>query len=116
MLHQRVVCFRFKPGTTEEQIQAHMNEFRSLGELMKEILGYQSGRTIPNENNQPPAYDSLHYLTFRNKEDITLYSNHPAHQQFITNHRDIWEDVLSLNAPLEIIEDSPAQEPEPDEY
>jgi hypothetical protein len=116
MIHQRIVCFRFKPGTSEEQIQEHMDEFRRLGEEIEEILGYQAGRAISGDYNQPPVYDTMHYMTFRNLEEIQLYFDHPAHPRFIAGHRDIWEDVLVLNAPVEATADSPAQTPELDEY
>jgi hypothetical protein len=116
MIYQRMICYRFKPGTTEADIQAHMNALQRLGELIEEILGYQGGRAVSGDFNQPPVFDSMHYMTFRNQEAIQVYFDHPAHQQFITNHRDIWEDVLVLNGPVEVISDSPAQQPEPDEY
>jgi hypothetical protein len=115
MIHQRIVCFRFKPGTPEERIQSHMDAFRRMSDEIMEILGYQGGRTVA-EPEREKAYDSLHYMTFRRFEDILIYRNHPVHQQFIANHRDIWEDMLVLASPVEGISDSPAQEPEFDEY
>lgn len=115
MIYQRIVCFRFKAGTPEERIRSHMQAFARLGSQIQEILGYQGGLTIPGSSGQPP-YDSLHYLTFRSLEDIPLYEDHPAHRQFMDEHRDLWAEVLVLISPVEMITDSPAREPEFDEY
>jgi hypothetical protein len=116
MIHQRIVCFRFKPGTPDERIQAHMDAFRQMADEINEILGYQGGRTVQADLKRESEYDSLHYMTFRNIEDIKVYSEHPVHRKFIENHREIWEDVLTVNALIEAIADSRAQESELDEY
>jgi hypothetical protein len=116
MLHQRVVCYRYKPGVMDKDIEAQMNDFRKLADTMTEIMGYNGGKTVAGDDGKMPHYHSLHYLTFRNLEDVHLYFKHPDHQDFIRRYEHIWEDVLVVNAALEIISDAPSQQPQIDEY
>lgn len=100
MPYQRVVCFKFKLSATEEQIQHHMDTFAALKAAVPHIASYRSGRTVP-EGGVPPQWDSLHYATFEHQDDIQLYHDHPAHQQFIHENRAIWDKVFVLNAAID---------------
>jgi hypothetical protein len=97
--YQRIVCFKFTSAATPEQIQAHMDSFAALRDVVPGITEYRAGHVMPE--GTAPRYDSLHYLVFGREEEIQRYFNHPAHQQFIQRNRSIWEDVLVLNAPME---------------
>jgi hypothetical protein len=89
-VYQRIVCFKFKADTSPEAIKNHMRDFAALKAEIPLILNYSGGMMIPS-TEQPPQYDSLHYLTFQTPEAIDLYFAHPAHHE-------IWERVLVLNA------------------
>ncbi|MDB5242734.1 MAG: Stress responsive alpha-beta barrel protein [Spirosoma sp.] len=97
---QRIVCFKFKPGTTPLAIQQHMQGFASLKDSIPYILSYQAGATVLADLSQPPEYDVMHYCTYRNEEEIKRYSIHPVHQRFITQNKKIWEKVLVINSRL----------------
>jgi hypothetical protein len=99
---QRIVCFRFKKGTDEKRIQAHMDDLAGLADKIPQIRKYYGGRSISGEHGAPPDYDSLHYLHFESIEDVDTYFHHPEHKTFIERHRAIWEPgVLVLNAELD---------------
>ncbi|GAA4458801.1 hypothetical protein GCM10023189_31630 [Nibrella saemangeumensis] len=95
---QRIVCFKFKAGTTPQAIQQHMQGFASLKDSIPYILSYQAGVTVRADLTQAPDYDVMHYCTYRNEEEIKLYSIHPVHQRFISQHKQIWEKVLVINS------------------
>ncbi len=100
MLYQRIVCFKFKAGASDEAIRFHMQSFSDLKEAIPQIVSYSGGLTTPEKAGDVPKFDSLHYLTFAAEDDISLYHDHPAHLQFIEDNKAIWEDVLVLNAPI----------------
>ena len=95
---QRIVCFKFKAGTTPEAIAQHMRGFAHLKDSIPYILSYRAGSTVMGDLTEKPEYDVMHYCTFKNEEEIKLYSVHPVHQRFIEQHKSIWEKVLVINS------------------
>ena len=99
---QRVVCFKFKEGTDEDKIRAHMDDFAGLADKIPQIKKYYGGTVVSGELGAPAEYDSLHYVLFDSMEDVDTYFHHPEHQAFIERNRNIWEKgVLVLNAELD---------------
>lgn len=97
---QRIVCFKFKAGTTPEAIEQHMRGFAGLKDSISYILSYQAGPTVSGDLSQKGEYDVMHHCTYRNEEEIKLYSVHPVHQRFIEQNKAIWEKVLVINSRL----------------
>ncbi|QMU26858.1 Dabb family protein [Adhaeribacter radiodurans] len=95
---QRIVCFKFKAGTTPEAIKQHMRGFANLQDSISYILSYQVGPTVLGDLTEKPEYDVMHYCTYRSEEEIKLYSVHPVHQRFIKQNQGIWEKVLVINS------------------
>jgi hypothetical protein len=95
---QRIVCFKFKANTSPEAIQQHMRGFAGLKDSIPYILSYQAGPTVYGDLTDKPEYDVMHYCTYRNEEEIKLYSVHPVHQRFIKQNKEIWEKVLVINS------------------
>ncbi len=95
---QRIVCFKFKEGTSEEAIEQHMEDFAAMQPAIPQIIEYRGGRTKPGDNNRPPDFDTMHYVTYASMEDIDEYLPHPAHRHFIERNREIWANVLVLNS------------------
>jgi hypothetical protein len=97
-LIQRIVCFRFRPGTTEAQKQQHMRGFQILKDSIPYILSYRVGPTVPADLPDKGEYDVMHYTTYRSEETIRLYAVHPVHQRFIQQNQAVWEKVLVINS------------------
>ena len=95
---QRIVCFKFKAGTTQEAIKQHMSGFANLKDSIPYILSYRAGFTVKGDLTEKPEYDVMHYCTYRSEEEIKLYSSHPVHQRFIQQNKSIWEKVLVINS------------------
>jgi hypothetical protein len=95
---QRIVCFKFKAGTTPAAIQQHMRGFANLKDSISYILSYQAGPTVNGDLAGKPEYDVMHYCTYRNEEEIKLYAVHPVHQRFIKQNKAIWDKVLVINS------------------
>jgi hypothetical protein len=101
MPYQRVVCFKFKPETKQSAIQHHLDTFKALKQYIPQIVSYHGGLATAGDYNQPPDYDTLHYLTFADEDDIEVYYHHPAHQHFIEENKAVWDGVFVLTAYLD---------------
>ena len=95
---QRIVCFKFKAGTSPEAIRQHMRGFAGLKDSISYILSYQAGPTVNADLTGKQEYDVMHYCTYRNEEEVKLYAVHPVHQRFIKQHKAIWDKVLVINS------------------
>ncbi len=97
-MFQRVVCFKYKPETTQEAINSHLEGFQKLPDIVPGIVSYRGGLCLPNVNGALPEYSSMHYLTFKTLEDMSLYFYHPDHQKFGKFGGEISEKILVLNS------------------
>ena len=106
MAFQRAVFFKFKDSASEEQIMRHFESFAALKDKIDVIFSYSAGRAVPSPEMQKdraeePRYDAFHYATFATLDDIATYYKHKAHQSFIAENKEIWEEVFVLNAKIE---------------
>jgi len=97
---QRIVCFKFKAGASQEAIRQHMQDFAGMMSEIPQILEYRGGFTGPGDDNRMPDYDCMHYMVFDGMDDIEIYRPHPAHMRFIECNKAVWENVLVLNAEI----------------
>ncbi|WP_245838815.1 MULTISPECIES: Dabb family protein [Maribacter] len=95
-LLRHVVLFKFKQGTTTEQIDKVEAAFSALPSKIEQIQGYEWGT-----NNSPEGLDKgfthAFFLTFKSEEDRAIYLPHPDHKAFgavLTPHL---EDVLVID-------------------
>lgn len=75
-----VVCFKFKEGTTAEQIKKLETEFRALKDKIPQIVSYTGGAAIPTGKDK--GFNHCSVLTFKDKADLDLYVKHADHQAF----------------------------------
>jgi hypothetical protein len=97
-MFQRMVCFKYKTETSQEQINSHLERFSKLPGIVPGIASYRGGLCIPNVNGDLPAYSSMHYLTFKTMEDMSLYFHHPEHKKFGKFGGEISEKILVVNS------------------
>ncbi len=78
---RHVVMFKYKPGTTEEQIRAVTDAFRELKNRIPGIVSFEYG-----SNNSPEGlsrgFTHVYVVTFEDANARDTYLPHPAHQQF----------------------------------
>ena len=78
---RHVVLFKFKDGTTPEQIKKVEDAFAALPSKIKEIKGFEFGT-----NNSPEGlsqgYTHCFFVTFASEKDRDAYLPHPAHKEF----------------------------------
>lgn len=80
-LLRHVVLFKFKPGTSKENIAKVEAAFSALPSKIPQIVGYEWGL-----NNSPEGLDKgfthCFFLTFHSEEDRAIYLPHPDHKAF----------------------------------
>lgn len=76
-----VVAFKFKDGTTKEQIKQVEDAFRDLKKKIKEIKGYEWGTNISPEKHDK-GFTHGFILTFSSEKDRDTYLEHPDHKVF----------------------------------
>lgn len=99
-MFQRIVCFKYKPETSQEKIKSHLERFRKLPDMVPGIASYRGGLCVPNVNGDLPAFSSMHYLTFKTMEDMSLYFHHPEHQKFGKFGGEISEKIFVINSEI----------------
>ncbi len=100
MTVQRIVCFKFAESAADSDRQSHMQALGALKDAIPQIASYSGGFGISGDFGAAPKYDALHYLTFASMQDVAVYFDHPAHQQFVADYKHLWTDVLVLNADI----------------
>jgi len=97
---QRVVCIKFKPGTTKEDIEKHMRDFAILKNSVKDVVAYSAGRVQKTEAADS-QFDVIHYLTFRTDESAKDYVANADRKAFVKSNESNWDKVLELNSDIE---------------
>ncbi|MBL7813937.1 MAG: Dabb family protein [Saprospiraceae bacterium] len=80
-LLRHVVMFKFKDGTSAEDIKKVETAFRALPSKIKEIKGFEWGT-----NNSPEKHDNgfthVFFLSFDSEAGRAAYLPHPDHKAF----------------------------------
>ncbi len=80
-LLRHVVLFKFKEGTTPQQIKQVEDAFRALPLKIDLIKGFEWGTNVSPEN-LAQGYTHCFFLTFTSDRDRDAYLVHPAHKEF----------------------------------
>ena len=78
---RHVVVFKYKPGTTPEQIKQVTDAFRDLGKKIPGITGFETGvNNSPEKKNLD--FTHVYMLTFEDAAARDAYLPHPEHKKF----------------------------------
>ena len=93
---RHVVLFKFKEGTTQENIKEVVNAFSGLQSKIPQINSYEWGI-----NNSPEGLEKgfthCFFLTFKSEEDRAIYLPHPDHKGFGSVLSPYLADVLVVD-------------------
>jgi hypothetical protein len=78
---RHIVMFKFKDGTTPEQVKAIEDAFAALPSKIDVIKGFEWGTDISPEK-KADGLTHCFVLTFANEADRDAYLPHPAHKEF----------------------------------
>ncbi len=78
---RHVVLFKFKDGTTPEQVNKIEQAFAALPNKIKGIVRFEWGTDVSPEG-KAQGFTHCFLLTFRTEADRDAYLPHPAHKEF----------------------------------
>jgi len=78
---RHVVLFKFKDGTSQEQVEQIERAFCALPEKVDAIYDFEWGTDVSVENRQQ-GFTHCFLVTFLREEDRAKYIPHPAHKAF----------------------------------
>lgn len=93
---RHVVLFKFKDGTTEEQVRSVEDAFRQLPKQIPEIAGFEFGTNISPEG-KAQGFTHCFFLTFNDAKGRDAYLPHPAHKAFGKTLRPYLDKVLVID-------------------
>ena len=93
---RHVVMFKFKEGTTPEQIKKVEEAFAALPGKIKEIVRFEWGTDVSPEGKSH-GYTHCYLLTFRTEADRDAYLPHPAHKEFGSIVRPLLADACVVD-------------------
>lgn len=95
---RHIVVFKYKPGTTPEQIAQVTTAFRELRKTIPGILGYEDGvNNSPEKKNL--GFTHVHMVTFEDVKARDAYLPHPEHKKFgqLLGKLGVVEDVFVVD-------------------
>lgn len=78
---RHVVLFKFKDGTTSEQVAEVIAAFRALKTKIDVIADFEYGADVSVENRSQ-GFTHCFFVTFRDEKGRDAYLPHPAHKAF----------------------------------
>ena len=93
---RHVVCFKFKDGTTPEQIKKVEQDFAALKSKIPQIAAFEWGTNVSPEKHDK-GFTHCFFLTFNSATDRDAYLPHPAHKAFAGSLGSIIADVFVVD-------------------
>ncbi len=93
---QQIVCVKFKKDVSPVQVQQYLKDFAQLRREIPQMVAYSAGEILNSTD-----FDVMHYVTFRKKEDISTFMNHPKYKALEAANKDIWEKTLVIDSKIE---------------
>jgi len=93
---RHVVCFKFKDGTTPEQIKKVEQDFAALKSKIPQIAAFEWGTNCSPEKHDK-GFTHCFFLTFNSEKDRDAYLPHPAHKAFAGSLGSIIADVFVVD-------------------
>jgi hypothetical protein len=95
---RHVVVFKFKSGTTEDQIKQITDAFRQLKEKIPGIVSFEHGiNNSPEKKNL--GFTHVYLVTFESAKARDAYLPHPEHKKFgeLLGKLGVFEDVFVVD-------------------
>ena len=95
-LLRHVVLFKFKDGTTDEQLKKVTDAFAALPKKIDAIEDFEWG-TNNSPEGKAAGFTHCFLVTFRDEKGRDEYLPHPAHKEFVSIVGPVLADVLVVD-------------------
>jgi quinol monooxygenase YgiN len=89
-----IVCWKYKPDTTDEQRADHIAKLRALPGYIPDIESFSVGRDVLRLER---SFDTGLVAVYRDMAALDAYNVHPEHQKVVALGREIAERVVSVD-------------------
>ncbi len=89
-----IVCWKYKPETTEEQRKDHIAKLRALTGMILNIESFELGSDILHLER---SFDMGLVAKYPDRAALEFYTDHPEHQKVAALGKQIAEKVVSVD-------------------
>ena len=89
-----IVCWKYKPETTENERETHRAKLRNLTNLIPDILSFSVGSDVLHLER---SFDTGLIATYADEAALNAYTIHPEHQAVAALGKQIAEKVVSVD-------------------
>jgi hypothetical protein len=89
-----IVCWKYKPETSEEQRAEHIAKLKHLPNVIPDIISFSVGADVLHLER---SFDTGLVATYPNREALDAYTVHPVHQEAANLGKQIAEKVVSVD-------------------
>lgn len=89
-----IVCWKYKPETTEEQRQHHIAKLRALPDMIPNIESFEVGSDVLHLER---SFDTGLVAKYPGRAALDFYNDHPEHQKVVAIGKQISEKVVSVD-------------------
>ncbi|MCS6873674.1 MAG: Dabb family protein [Pyrinomonadaceae bacterium] len=93
-----IVCWKYKPETTEEEKDYHVKMLKRLPAIIPDILSFHVGR---DELRIERSFDTGLVAMYPNRKAYDFYTAHPEHQKVAAFGKKISEKTVSVDFSVE---------------
>lgn len=89
-----IVCWKYKPETTDEQRADHIAKLRALPRFIPDIESFSVGLDVLRLER---SFDTGLVAVYRDMAALDAYNVHPEHQKVVALGKEIAERVVSVD-------------------
>lgn len=89
-----IVCWKYKPETTDEQKETHIAKLKNLPNVIPNIESFEVGFDILHLER---SFDTGLAAVFPDREALDFYTLHPEHVEAASFGRQVAEKVVSVD-------------------
>ncbi len=93
---RHVVCFKFKPTASADDIKKVEGAFHALKKKIPQVVSLEWGTNVSKENRDK-GFTHCWILTFRSEADRDAYIAHPEHKAFGGLVHPLLDDVFVID-------------------
>lgn len=89
-----IVCWKYRPETTEGERTQHITRLRELPSVIPEIISFSVGRDVLHLER---SFDTGLVAAFPDRAGLDAYTDHPRHQEVAALGKQIAEKAVSVD-------------------
>jgi hypothetical protein len=93
---QHVVCFKFKPAATAQDIRKVEEAFQALKQKIPQVVTLEWGANVSKEKRDK-GFTHCFVLSFKSEQDRDAYIEHPEHKAFGKIVGPVLDDVFVID-------------------